>query len=36
MLGASDKHTAPLWKMFLAGLMSGSTGALIANPFDLY
>lgn len=35
LLGAHDNKTAPLYKKFLAGLLSGSTGALVANPFDL-
>ena len=35
LLGAKDKSHTPLWKKFLAGLMSGSTGAMVANPYDL-
>ena len=36
ILGAKDKQSTTLWRCFLAGVLSGSTGALVANPFDLY
>lgn len=32
----SKEENAPLYAKFFAGLMSGSTGALVANPCDLY
>ena len=35
LLGAKDPKTTPLWKKFLAGLLSGSVGAIVANPADL-
>lgn len=35
LLGAKDRKNTPLWKKFVAGLMSGSTGAIVANPYDL-
>lgn len=35
LLGAKDRKTTPLWKKFAAGLLSGSSGAIIANPYDL-
>ena len=35
LLGAKDKAHTPLWKKFAAGLLSGSFGAIVANPYDL-
>lgn len=35
MLGATDPKNTPVWKKFMAGLLSGSAGALISNPLDL-
>lgn len=35
LLGAKDRKTTPLWKKFAAGLLSGSSGAIVANPYDL-
>ena len=35
LIGARDPHSTPFWKKFLAGFLSGGTGALIANPADL-
>jgi len=35
LLGATDPKHTPVWKKFLAGLLSGSAGALVANPLDL-
>lgn len=35
LLGAQDRKNTPFWKKFTAGLLSGSTGAIVANPYDL-
>jgi len=35
LLGAKDRNSTPLWKKFVAGLLSGSSGAIVANPYDL-
>ncbi|KAL4460985.1 hypothetical protein ABPG74_016457 [Tetrahymena malaccensis] len=35
MLGATDPKNTPVWKKFMAGLLSGSAGALVSNPLDL-
>lgn len=35
LLGGHDPKTTPIWKKFLAGFMSGTTGAIIATPYDL-
>lgn len=36
LLGGTDPKNTPIWIKFLSGLLSGSTGALISNPLDLY